>query len=151
MAMPQGAIPPSVEPAIPSIPVIGDAGIRSETRNDGVHPAALRVEDRIRLKKLIFADAFQFLKEQITTATPKLTIPSASMVHYGGGRAAIDEKVYPDLEEFWSDLGAAYAGEVQAPGELGCTYLQPDDTSLAYLNDPRQREHIASVEGDVEH
>jgi len=73
------------------------------------------------------------------------------MVHYRGGRAAIDEDVYPDLEGFWIDLTDAYAEEVRRLGELGCTYLQFDDTSLAYLNDPRQREYIASLGGDAEH
>ena len=63
------------------------------------------------------------------------------MVHYRGGRAAIDESVYPDLEPFWADLAAAYAEQVRRVAELGCTYLQLDDTSLAYLNDPEQRAH----------
>jgi 5-methyltetrahydropteroyltriglutamate--homocysteine methyltransferase len=114
-------------------------------------PAALRVEERVHLGEVIFADAFRFLKETVTRATPKLTIPSPSMVHYRGGRAAIDEGVYPDLEGFWEDLAAAYADELRALGDLGCTYLQLDDTSLAYLNDPRQREHVASLGGDAEH
>ena len=83
-----------------------------------------------------------------TTTTPKLTIPSPSMVHYRGGRAAISEGVYPDVEEFWNDLTAAYRDEVQRLGELGCTYLQLDDTSLAYLNDPKQREYVAGIGGD---
>ena len=113
--------------------------------------AALRVHERITLKETIFGDAFAFLRDQVTTATPKLTIPSPSMVHYRGGRAAIDEAVYPDLDEFWNDLSAAYAEEVRRLGELGCTYLQFDDVSLAYLNDPRQREMIAAHGGDPEH
>jgi 5-methyltetrahydropteroyltriglutamate--homocysteine methyltransferase len=73
------------------------------------------------------------------------------MVHYRGGRAAIDEAVYPELDAFWSDLTSAYAEEVRRLGELGCTYLQFDDTSLAYLNDPRQREHVREIGGDAEH
>jgi 5-methyltetrahydropteroyltriglutamate--homocysteine methyltransferase len=114
-------------------------------------PAALRVGGRVGLEHTVFGDDFEFLKGQVSTATPKLTIPSPSMVHYRGGRAAIDAEVYPDLEEFWEDLTAAYAEEIRRLGELGCTYLQFDDTSLAYLNDPRQREHIASLGGDAEH
>jgi len=114
-------------------------------------PPALRINERVHLRETIFADAFNFLKAQTTTATPKLTIPSPSMVHYRGGRAAIDESVYPDLEEFWRDLSAAYAEQIARVGALGCTYLQLDDTSLAYLNDPRQREMIASLGGDAEH
>jgi 5-methyltetrahydropteroyltriglutamate--homocysteine methyltransferase len=113
--------------------------------------AALRVHDRVTLDRTIFGDAFTFLRGTVTTATPKLTIPSPSMVHYRGGRASIDESVYPDLDEFWADLTAAYAQEVRRLGELGCTYLQLDDTSLAYLNDPRQREMVAAQGGDAEH
>jgi 5-methyltetrahydropteroyltriglutamate--homocysteine methyltransferase len=115
-------------------------------------PAALRINDRVRLGETIFADHFQFLKDHCSDGvTPKLTIPSPSMVHYRGGRAAIDESVYPDMAGFWDDLTAAYAEEVRRLGDLGCTYLQLDDTSLAYLNDPRQRELIASLGGDREH
>jgi 5-methyltetrahydropteroyltriglutamate--homocysteine methyltransferase len=114
-------------------------------------PAALHVEDRVALREPIFADAFTFLRDCVTTATPKLTIPSPSMVHYRGGRAAVDESVYPDMDDFWDDLTRAYADEVKALGDLGCAYLQFDDTSLAYLNDPKQREHIAQMGGDAEH
>jgi methionine synthase II (cobalamin-independent) len=111
-------------------------------------PAALHVDSHIRLDKPIFADDFRFLVSTVSRTTPKLTIPSPSMVHYRGGRSAIDETVYPDLEEFWADLSAAYAAEVRALAEQGCTYLQFDDTSLAYLNDPQQRAEIASKGGD---
>jgi 5-methyltetrahydropteroyltriglutamate--homocysteine methyltransferase len=114
-------------------------------------PAALHVEERVALREPIFAEAFAFVQDCVTTATPKLTIPSPSMVHYRGGRAAVNEDVYPDLDDFWSDLTSAYADEVKALGDLGCTYLQFDDTSLAYLNDPKQREHVAALGGDAEH
>jgi 5-methyltetrahydropteroyltriglutamate--homocysteine methyltransferase len=113
--------------------------------------AALRVHDRLALGKTIFADAYRFLAEHAGDATAKLTIPSPSMVHYRGGRAAIDERVYPDLEPFWADLCAAYAEEVRRLGELGVQYLQLDDTSLAYLNDPAQRAQLAQQGGDAEH
>jgi 5-methyltetrahydropteroyltriglutamate--homocysteine methyltransferase len=115
-------------------------------------PPSLRVDGRIGLSKTIFGEAFEFLKSAVSDGqVPKLTIPSPSMVHYRGGRAAIDEERYPDLDEFWSDLAAAYGEEVRRLGELGCTYLQFDDTSLAYLNDPRQREHVREIGGDPEH
>jgi 5-methyltetrahydropteroyltriglutamate--homocysteine methyltransferase len=114
-------------------------------------PAQLRVSDRISLPETIFAAAFGYLQQQVKTAVPKLTIPSPSMVHYRGGRAAIDESVYPELDAFFDDLSAAYREQIRRLGELGCTYLQLDDTSLAYLNDPNQRELIASLGGDAEH
>ncbi len=112
--------------------------------------AALKVEDKVRLEHTIFGDHFKAL-QAMTTATPKLTIPSPSMVHYRGGRAAIDPNVYDDIDEFWNDLSAAYAEEVRRLSELGCTYLQFDDTSLAYLNDPEQRAEMAQRGDDAEH
>jgi methionine synthase II (cobalamin-independent) len=115
-------------------------------------PAALQIDGRLGLGETIFAEPFRFLQSVAQDGqTPKLTIPSPSMVHYRGGRAAIDEAVYPDLDDFWRDLTGAYADEVARLGELGCRYLQFDDTSLAYLNDPRQREMIAAQGADAEH
>ncbi len=114
-------------------------------------PAAMHVNGKLAVSKTIFGDAFSYLSEHVSTGVPKLTIPSPSMVHYRGGRSAIDESVYPGLDAFWSDLTAAYREEVRRLGELGCTYLQFDDTSLAYMNDPHQREHVAEIGGDPEH
>jgi 5-methyltetrahydropteroyltriglutamate--homocysteine methyltransferase len=113
-------------------------------------PSALRVSDRLSLPSTIFAEAFLFLKGIVTSGTPKLTIPSPSMVHYRGGRAAVSTSVYPRLEDFYADLSAVYAREIANLGALGCTYLQLDDTSLAYLNDPEQRKMIAGEGGDPE-
>ncbi|HEY3766028.1 MAG TPA: hypothetical protein VGL44_12800, partial [Gaiellales bacterium] len=75
-------------------------------------PPAMRVDGRVRIEHTIFGDAFSFLRDAADGVTPKLTIPSPSMVHYRGGRAAIDPTVYPDLDKFWDDLIAAYADEV---------------------------------------
>jgi 5-methyltetrahydropteroyltriglutamate--homocysteine methyltransferase len=115
-------------------------------------PPSLHVDARVGLAETIFGEAFQFLESCASEdQVPKLTIPSPSMVHYRGGRAAIDERIYPDLEDFWRDLTAAYREQVRRLGELGCTYLQFDDTSLAYLNDPRQRDYMREIGGDAEH
>jgi 5-methyltetrahydropteroyltriglutamate--homocysteine methyltransferase len=80
--------------------------------------AALKIEGKVRLEQTIFGEDFQALQAMVTSATPKLTIPSPNMVHYRGGQAAIDRDVYPDLEQFWSDLGDAYAEQVRRIGEL---------------------------------
>ena len=115
-------------------------------------PPSLHVDGRIGLSQTIFGDAFEFLRSCASDGQlPKLTIPSPSMVHYRGGRAAIDESLYPELDGFWADLVATYREEVRRLAELGCTYLQFDDTSLAYLNDPAQREHVREIGGDAEH
>ncbi len=114
-------------------------------------PAATYIDSQITLEKPIFADHFQFLQECVTSALPKLTIPSPSMVHYRGGRAAVDESVYPEMDAFWADLTKAYGDEIQALYDLGCRYLQFDDTSLAYLNDPSQRAEQKAKGEDEEH
>jgi 5-methyltetrahydropteroyltriglutamate--homocysteine methyltransferase len=114
-------------------------------------PPSAHVVAPVTLEHTIFGEAFSFLRDTATSALPKLTIPSPSMVHYRGGRSAIDASVYPDLGQFWADLAAAYAEEVRRLYDLGCRYLQFDDTSLAYLNDPAQRQHVAKIGGDPEH
>ncbi|MBG0568388.1 5-methyltetrahydropteroyltriglutamate--homocysteine S-methyltransferase [Actinoplanes aureus] len=114
--------------------------------------AALAIDEPIRLRETIFGDDFAFLADQVDDGvTAKLTIPSPSMVHYRGGRAAIDPGVYPDEEQFWADLSAAYAEQVRRVADLGCRYLQLDDTSLAYLNDPAQRRLLDERGDDAEH
>jgi 5-methyltetrahydropteroyltriglutamate--homocysteine methyltransferase len=114
-------------------------------------PAALRIDGKLGIGDTIFGDHFDFLRETVDGVTPKLTIPSPSMVHYRGGAAAIDPDVYPDQDAFWSDLTAAYREQVRRVAGLGCTYLQFDDTSLAYLNDPRQRQMMSERGEDAEH
>ncbi|MFV0281269.1 MAG: 5-methyltetrahydropteroyltriglutamate--homocysteine S-methyltransferase [Rhodoblastus sp.] len=88
-----------------------------------------------------FVDHFKFLKAN-TKKTAKQTIPSPSMLHYRGGRKLINMGVYPDMNDFYNDLGAAYGKAVKAFGEAGCTYLQLDDVSFAYLCDPEQRKML---------
>jgi 5-methyltetrahydropteroyltriglutamate--homocysteine methyltransferase len=114
-------------------------------------PAALRIDGKLGIGDTIFGDHFEFLGKTVDGVTPKLTIPSPSMVHYRGGAAAIDPDVYPDQDAFWSDLTAAYREQVRRVAGLGCTYLQFDDTSLAYLNDPRQRQMMSERGEDAEH
>jgi methionine synthase II (cobalamin-independent) len=114
--------------------------------------AALRVDSPVRLVDTIFGEDFTFLNSVVDqSVTAKLTIPSPSMVHYRGGRAALNPEVYPDEEQFWADLSAAYAEQVRRIAGLGCRYLQLDDTSLAYLNDPNQRAELAARGDDAEH
>jgi len=120
---------------------------RSEGGTVEFNPTAHQISGKLKLEKTIFGADFAFLKS-VTSATPKLTIPSPSMVHYRGGRAAIDESAYPDMEAFWDDIAAIYSKEIAQLHQLGCTYLQLDDTSLAYLNDPAQRAYVTSIGGD---
>jgi 5-methyltetrahydropteroyltriglutamate--homocysteine methyltransferase len=133
-----------------------DRRLHIEFKNDSgtvaFSPTAHRIEGKLKLEKLIFGDDFAFLKSAVgqgeAAGTAKLTIPSPSMLHYRGGRAAIDERAYPEMEPFWHDLAEVYAKAIAGLHALGCTYLQLDDTSLAYLNDPTQRAYVDSIGGD---
>ena len=136
---------------------IGGVGKSDQTlnirfRNEGgtveFNPTAHRVGGKLRLDETIFGEDFAYLKSVAPEGTtPKLTIPSPSMLHYRGGRAAIDAEIYPDMDEFWHDLAQVYAQEITALRALGCTCLQLDDTSLAYLNDPAQRAYVDAIGG----
>ncbi len=132
----------------------GDIKVRFRNADGEIEftPAAIHVGEKVHLDHTIFEQDFRFLQDTVANGvTPKLTIPSPSMVHYRGGRAAIDPSVYPDVEQFWSDLTSAYADQVRAVAAMGGRYLQFDDTSLAYLNDPAQRKEMASKGEDAEH
>ena len=133
--------------ASPGIPVVGDTPGLVQIASSGI---SFRVTGKLHLAHTIFGPEFVTLKEMVTTGVPKVTMPSPSMVHYRSGREGIDPDIYPDLDVFFDDLSAAYAAEIRQMADLGCTYLQLDDTSLAYVNDPRQRERIAQIGGDPE-
>jgi 5-methyltetrahydropteroyltriglutamate--homocysteine methyltransferase len=101
-------------------------------------PPKLSVVGPLRHVRDIQVDDFRYLSS-IATRTPKVCIPSPTMVHFRGGRAAIDIDAYPDLEKFFADLAACYRAELDALYAAGCRYVQLDDTNLAYLCDPVMR------------
>jgi 5-methyltetrahydropteroyltriglutamate--homocysteine methyltransferase len=109
---------------------------------------ALRVTGRIRYSRPVMVDHYRFLAGHVRSAMPKQTIPSPSVVHFRGGRAAINRAAYPELEAFFADLGTAYHGAVQAFAAAGCRYLQLDEVYIAYLCDPEQ---IAGLKARGEH
>jgi 5-methyltetrahydropteroyltriglutamate--homocysteine methyltransferase len=102
-------------------------------------PPVMHVTGPVRHQRPIQVADFQFLKAA-TRRTPKVTIPSPTMLHFRGGREAISREAYPDLEAFFADVAAAYRAEIRALGDAGCRYLQLDDTNLAYLCDERMRQ-----------
>ena len=105
----------------------------------GFAPPVLKVTGKVRHSKPIQLRDFEFLKSA-TKRTPKVTIPSPTMLHFRGARAGISTEAYPDLDEFFADVATAYQEEIASLGAAGCTYLQLDDTNLAYLCDPKMRE-----------
>ena len=121
-------------------------------RPDGTEelaPPAMRVIDKVRHVKDIQLADFNYLKGQVSPGlTPKVTIPSPTMLHFRGGRAGISREAYPELEpSFYDDVAKAYGEELQSLAKAGCTYVQMDDTNMAYLCDEKMRE-AARQRGD---
>jgi 5-methyltetrahydropteroyltriglutamate--homocysteine methyltransferase len=112
-------------------------------------PPIATVTGKVGCSKPIMVSHFAFLKS-VTKRTAKMTIPSPSMLHLRGGRAAISREAYPDLAEFWEDVAAAYRQAIAHLGAAGCTYLQLDDVSFAYLCDPKIRATCAKNGDDPE-
>jgi 5-methyltetrahydropteroyltriglutamate--homocysteine methyltransferase len=121
----------------PFTPESGIAFKGTTTKAKGV-----RVVGKVGFSAHPMIDHFRFVRERAAQATPKMTIPSPSVLHFRGGRKAISEAIYPDLNEFYSDLGEAYNRAVHAFADVGCRYLQLDETNLAYLCDPEQRQVV---------
>jgi 5-methyltetrahydropteroyltriglutamate--homocysteine methyltransferase len=112
---------------------------RSNNGNVDFSPPVMQVTGKVRHARAIQADDFRFLRS-CTSGTPKVTIPSPTMLHFRGGRGAINQEAYPDLEAFYADVAAAYRAELHSLAEAGCRYVQLDDTNLAYLCDEKMRE-----------
>jgi 5-methyltetrahydropteroyltriglutamate--homocysteine methyltransferase len=102
-------------------------------------PPRLSVTSKLRHVEDIQKADFDYLKS-VTGKLPKVAIPSPTMVHFRGGRKAIDIEAYPDMEDFFEDLAQCYREEIDSLYQAGCRYLQLDDTNLAYLCDPKLRE-----------
>ena len=113
-------------------------------------PLIPTVTGKLRYARPIMVDDFAFLRKT-TTKVAKFTIPSPSMLHLRGGRAAISRDVYPDMEEFWNDAALAYRDAIAAFAKAGCTYLQLDDVAFAYLCDPKIRANSVKNGDDPQH
>jgi 5-methyltetrahydropteroyltriglutamate--homocysteine methyltransferase len=126
---------------------VGLAPIPGRTFQAEDVPPMPTVTGRLRCTGPIMADHFTYLRS-VARATPKLTIPAPAMLHLRGGRAAISREHYPDLAAFWADAAAAYRTALGHIAAAGCTYLQLDDVSFAYLCDPKVREGLRAAGDD---
>jgi 5-methyltetrahydropteroyltriglutamate--homocysteine methyltransferase len=132
--------------------VVTEAGQLSVQNADGsisLAPPVIKVVDKVRHVKDIQRADFEYLKGQVSAGlTPKVTIPSPTMLHFRGGRAGINKQAYPELDPvFYDDVAKAYGDELQSLFDAGCRYVQMDDTNMAYLCDEKMRE-AARQRGD---
>ena len=133
----------------------GFDGVETSTQSFGVkfqgadeQPPLMKVTGKIRRTRPSMLDHFTFLKAA-TTRTAKFCLPSPVMLHARGDRPTL-HATYPNLDEFWSDLTAAYRDEIRALCQAGCTYLQIDDTTVAMMCDPKVREQVRALGDDPE-
>jgi 5-methyltetrahydropteroyltriglutamate--homocysteine methyltransferase len=127
--------------------------IKKPDGTEELAPPVIRVTGKVQHVKDIQKADFEYLKSQVESLgvkglTPKVTIPSPTMLHFRGGRAGIDRVAYPELEPaFYDDVARAYGDELKSLYDAGCRYVQMDDTNLAYLCDEKMRE-AARQRGD---
>ena len=112
-----------------------------------VAPPGLKVEGKLDRPHGIFVDHFKFVKA-VATAMPKQTIPSPTILHFRGGRAAVDQTAYPEMGAFFADLARVYSEEIADLAGAGCRYLQIDETNFAYLCDPALRQQVRTNIGE---
>ncbi len=122
------------------VAITGGIATKFHTREGEIDfaPPRVAVTGKLRRVEDIQRADFEFLRS-VVTQTPKVAIPSPTMVHFRGGRKSIDIQAYPDMDEFFADLAQCYRDEIEALYTAGCRYLQLDDTNLAYLCDPALR------------
>ncbi len=119
------------------------AGTRDHT------PPSLQVAGKLSRAQGIFIDDFKFLNSVVPAGvTAKITIPSPTIVHFRGGREAIDTRAYPQMDAFYHDLAAVYRAEIADLAAAGCRYLQIDEVNLAYLCDPELRRQVSNIGED---
>ena len=92
---------------------------------------------------------FKFVQSH-TRQTPKMTIPSPSSLHFRYGRSAVPESIYPDMADFYRDLGQSYRKAVRAFADAGCRYIQLDEVNFTYLCDPALRQQVTERGDDPE-
>ncbi len=104
-------------------------------------PHTMRVVGKLGRPRGLFVEDFKFLAS-VARAVPKITLPSPSVMHFRGGRQAIDAAAYPQMSDFYRDLARVYREEIADLAAAGCRYLQLDEVNFAYLCDPALREDV---------
>jgi 5-methyltetrahydropteroyltriglutamate--homocysteine methyltransferase len=125
----------------------GLEGVELYQSGEGIHfagvdtkPESVRVIGKVGFNKHIHLDHFRFLKAH-TKVTPKMTIPAPSTLHFRQGRQSISKDVYPDIESYFDDVAVAYQKAIRAFYDVGCRYLQLDDTAWSMICDPKERDN----------
>jgi 5-methyltetrahydropteroyltriglutamate--homocysteine methyltransferase len=131
-------------------PDIGGKFAYHDVSGDEIGQRVPQIHDKVEWTGPTNVEDFKFTASCARTGLPKVTLPGPAYIHFRAGRANISEDVYPDLDDFWSDLAAAYRHEIGALAEAGCRYVQIDETSIAKLGDPDIRDGLTARGDDWE-
>jgi 5-methyltetrahydropteroyltriglutamate--homocysteine methyltransferase len=128
---------------------IHDAAQGIQFRGVQTKAQELRVVGKVGFSNHPMLEHFKFLKAH-TKVMPKMTIPAPPVLHFRLPKDGINKTVYPDLDQFFHDLGNTYKQAVMAFYDAGCRYLQFDDTVWAYLCSQEElrkaRERMSNVD-----
>jgi 5-methyltetrahydropteroyltriglutamate--homocysteine methyltransferase len=102
---------------------------------------------RLARVRPLAADEFAFLSG-VTKATPKITMPAPSTMHFYRCTDFADPFVYADAPAFFADLAAIYRAEIDDLAKAGCRYIQLDEVAVAMLCDPAIRDRVAAAGQD---
>ena len=120
---------------------------KTEDISKGFRPNCMAVTGKFKRSHPIQLEDFKYLKSA-TKETAKVCVPSPTLMHFRGGREAIDKEAYPTMAAFYKDLADAYNQEFQDLAQAGCRYIQIDDTNLAYLCDVKIRSAVKDMGED---
>ncbi|HTE78510.1 MAG TPA: 5-methyltetrahydropteroyltriglutamate--homocysteine S-methyltransferase [Xanthobacteraceae bacterium] len=108
----------------------------------GAQPMAI-IDSRVQWTHPIHAGDVTFLKTH-SDRWPKITVPGPCALHFRGGDTAATASAYTDVEQFWSDIVEAFTRELHSLAEVGCRYVQIDETAFAKFGDPDVRASLAA-------
>ena len=118
-------------------------GFRDEKGAHGTMPSPYAKAKLVR-RRGIATDEFAFLKNIVKKGLAKVTLPAPDVMHFFLGPKSVDENLYPDIEQYYADLATIYRAEIAELAQLGCSYLQLDDTALPCNCDPHARAEVSA-------
>ena len=89
-------------------------------------------------------DEFEFLRG-VTKATPKITLPAPSTMHFYRCTDFARRAAYADVEAFFADLTRIFREEIAGLIKAGCRYIQFDEVAVALLCDPAIRQKVEAA------
>ncbi len=98
-------------------------------------------ERKLQRSQPLALDEFIFLRD-IAKATPKITLPAPSTMHFYRSTDYASKAAYADDAAFFADLCRIFREEIANLTKAGCRYIQLDEVAIALLCDPSIRKQV---------